>query len=155
MGTRKMSPSASFDAHEADIELEDFASSSSHPRRSAHGGEAAEPLLLASRPTSPVLDATGSSLSGIVVDRLYSLLPGRLQRHISVTMSKFSDSKAARLLERLETEHEPGLSNAQMFLTNHDLKPVEEARRKWGAWNFVGTISLFNLIVSLELAFGC
>ena len=23
-------------------------------------------------------------------------------------------------------------------LTNHDLKPVEPARRQWGAWNFVG-----------------
>jgi NCS1 family nucleobase:cation symporter-1 len=53
-------------------------------------------------------------------------------------MGKFGDSKAARLLRKLEVDSEPGLTNAQLFLTNNDLKPVEEARRKWGNWNFVG-----------------
>ena len=53
-------------------------------------------------------------------------------------MKKLGESKAARLLRKLEVDAEPGLTNAHMFLTNHDLKPVEEARRTWGTWNFVG-----------------
>ncbi|CRK16063.1 hypothetical protein BN1723_002240 [Verticillium longisporum] len=32
---------------------------------------------------------------------------------------------------------EEGLSNTQLMLINHDLKPVEKARRVWGTWNFV------------------
>ncbi|KAI5777267.1 permease for cytosine/purines, uracil, thiamine, allantoin-domain-containing protein [Geopyxis carbonaria] len=46
--------------------------------------------------------------------------------------------KATTLLRRLEVDNEPGLTNAQLMLTNHDLKPVEPARRQWGPWNFVG-----------------
>ncbi|KAL7266464.1 uracil permease [Rhizina undulata] len=42
------------------------------------------------------------------------------------------------LLQRVECGHEPGLTNAQLMLTNHDLKPVEPARRQWGSWNYVG-----------------
>ncbi|KZO94308.1 hypothetical protein CALVIDRAFT_539063 [Calocera viscosa TUFC12733] len=41
-------------------------------------------------------------------------------------------------LHKLESPHEPGLSSAQLMLTNDDLKPVEPARRQWGPWNFVG-----------------
>ncbi|KAF8545302.1 permease for cytosine/purines, uracil, thiamine, allantoin-domain-containing protein [Trichophaea hybrida] len=41
-------------------------------------------------------------------------------------------------LRKLETNHEPGLTDAQLMLTNDDLKPVEPARRQWGPWNFVG-----------------
>jgi len=37
-----------------------------------------------------------------------------------------------------EVEAEPGLSNKELFLTNHDLKPVEPERRQWKAFNFVG-----------------
>ncbi|OAQ90063.1 uridine permease Fui1 [Purpureocillium lilacinum] len=40
--------------------------------------------------------------------------------------------------DRLAVESEPGLTASQLMLTNHDLKPVERARRQWGAWNFVG-----------------
>lgn len=40
--------------------------------------------------------------------------------------------------DRLAVENEPGLTNTQLMLTNHDLKPVEPARRQWGPWNFVG-----------------
>ena len=36
-----------------------------------------------------------------------------------------------------EVEAEPGLTNKQLFLTNHDLKPVEPERRKWSKRNFV------------------
>jgi len=53
-------------------------------------------------------------------------------------MSRFRGSNASRLLGKLETESEPGLTNAQLMLTNHDLKPVEPERRQWGPWNFVG-----------------
>ncbi|RMZ75321.1 hypothetical protein DV737_g5360, partial [Chaetothyriales sp. CBS 132003] len=36
-----------------------------------------------------------------------------------------------------ECEAEPGLTNKQLFLTNHDLKPVEPERRQWKHLNFV------------------
>lgn len=38
-------------------------------------------------------------------------------------MEKLNDSKAGRFLKKLEVESEPGLTNAQLMLTNHDLKP--------------------------------
>ncbi|KAK5322511.1 uracil permease [Exophiala xenobiotica] len=53
-------------------------------------------------------------------------------------MARLRSSKAATLLTKLQTDSEPGLSNAQLMLTNYDLKPVEPARRQWGPWNFVG-----------------
>ncbi|KIW58311.1 hypothetical protein PV05_02840 [Exophiala xenobiotica] len=53
-------------------------------------------------------------------------------------MARLRTSKAATLLTKLQTDSEPGLSSAQLMLTNHDLKPVEPARRQWGPWNFVG-----------------
>ncbi|KAI1613195.1 NCS1 family nucleobase:cation symporter-1 [Exophiala viscosa] len=53
-------------------------------------------------------------------------------------MARFKDSKCASLLSKLETASEPGSTSAQLMLTNHDLKPVEPARRQWGPWNFVG-----------------
>lgn len=43
-----------------------------------------------------------------------------------------------RFADKLAVDAEPGLSTAQLMLTNHDLKPVEPARRRWGPWNFVG-----------------
>lgn len=55
-------------------------------------------------------------------------------------MSRFRGPKTSRLLDKLQTESEPGLTNAQLMLTNHDLKPVERARRQWGPWNFVGRL---------------
>ncbi|KAK1773344.1 uracil permease [Copromyces sp. CBS 386.78] len=47
-------------------------------------------------------------------------------------------SAVGRWSDRLAVEAEPGLTTAQLMLTNHDLKPVEAKRRTWGAWNFVG-----------------
>jgi nucleobase:cation symporter-1, NCS1 family len=41
------------------------------------------------------------------------------------------------LAEKIAVENEPGLTSAQLMLTNHDLRPVEPARRQWGPWNFV------------------
>lgn len=48
--------------------------------------------------------------------------------------------KGARLrrwADKLAVKSEPGLTSAQLMLTNHDLKPVEPGRRQWGPWNFV------------------
>ena len=59
-------------------------------------------------------------------------------------MENFGYTKVGRLLQKLEVDNETGLTNAQMFLTNRDLMPVEEARRKWGGWNFVGESRLHN-----------
>ncbi|MCJ1445979.1 MAG: hypothetical protein MMC23_006484 [Stictis urceolatum] len=53
-------------------------------------------------------------------------------------MEKIKNTKVARVVDKLAVESEPGLTNAQLLLTNHDLKPVEPERRQWGAWNFVG-----------------
>lgn len=45
------------------------------------------------------------------------------------------------LIYRLEVPNPQGLDNKQLFLTNHDLEPVEEGRRRmlqlawpFGAW---------------------
>ncbi|KAI9880498.1 MAG: hypothetical protein M1830_002538 [Pleopsidium flavum] len=53
-------------------------------------------------------------------------------------MEKVRTSKIAHYVDKLAVSSEPGLTNAQSMLTNHDLKPVEPERRQWGAWNFVG-----------------
>ncbi|KAK0391386.1 hypothetical protein NLU13_0886 [Sarocladium strictum] len=47
-------------------------------------------------------------------------------------------SRVTRWANKLAVEAEPGLTNTQLMLTNHDLKPVEVERRQWGPWNFVG-----------------
>lgn len=38
-------------------------------------------------------------------------------------MESTKRTRAARLMDKLAIESEPGLSNAQLMLTNHDLKP--------------------------------
>ncbi|KAG8969413.1 hypothetical protein FRC03_003104 [Tulasnella sp. 419] len=43
-----------------------------------------------------------------------------------------------KLVEKLEVEHEPGLTNTEMFLNNEDLLPVVPEKRTWRSWNFVG-----------------
>ncbi|KAI9644008.1 uracil permease [Ciborinia camelliae] len=53
-------------------------------------------------------------------------------------MEKVKDTKVGYWADKLAVESEPGLTNAQLMLNNHDLKPVEPERRQWGAWNFVG-----------------
>ncbi|EON69482.1 NCS1 family nucleobase:cation symporter-1 [Coniosporium apollinis CBS 100218] len=53
-------------------------------------------------------------------------------------MEKVKSSKLAHWTDKLAVSSEPGLSNTQLLLTNHDLKPVEPERRQWGPWNFVG-----------------
>ncbi|ELU45939.1 uridine permease Fui1 [Rhizoctonia solani AG-1 IA] len=44
--------------------------------------------------------------------------------------------RSSSLLKRLEVEHEPDLTNTQLFLSNEDLQPVPPERRTWKAWNF-------------------
>ncbi|KAL8873498.1 MAG: hypothetical protein Q9174_001054 [Haloplaca sp. 1 TL-2023] len=53
-------------------------------------------------------------------------------------MEKLKESKVTYYVNKLAVKSEPGLTNAQLMLTNHDLKPVEPERRQWGPWNFVG-----------------
>lgn len=48
----------------------------------------------------------------------------------------FTATTAITLTPRLK--HSSSLTWNLHQLTNHDLKPVERARRQWGAWNFVG-----------------
>ncbi|KAI9367813.1 permease for cytosine/purines, uracil, thiamine, allantoin-domain-containing protein [Aspergillus egyptiacus] len=42
-----------------------------------------------------------------------------------------------RWIKKLEVESESGLTNTQLMLTNHDLRPVEPDRRVWRWYNFV------------------
>ncbi|TWU78626.1 hypothetical protein ED733_005141 [Metarhizium rileyi] len=49
-----------------------------------------------------------------------------------------SHSCLRRWIKILEVPSEPGVTATQLMLINHDLKPVEEERRQWGPWNYVG-----------------
>ncbi|KAI1269122.1 permease for cytosine/purines, uracil, thiamine, allantoin-domain-containing protein [Xylariaceae sp. FL1019] len=53
-------------------------------------------------------------------------------------MRRLQGSRLKTWADRLAVDHEEGLTTRQLMLTNHDLKPVEPARRQWGPWNFVG-----------------
>lgn len=57
---------------------------------------------------------------------------------LDIIIEKIKDSRFARLIDRCAVESEAGLTNTQLMLTNHDLKPVEPERRQWGTWNFAG-----------------
>lgn len=63
-------------------------------------------------------------------------------------MEKVKSTRFAHIVDKLAVESEPGLTNAQLMLNNHDLKPVEPARRQWGPWNFVGfwVADSFNIV---------
>lgn len=43
----------------------------------------------------------------------------------------------SKLSKKLEVQKKGDLTTAQMFLVNHDLKPVEQARRSWSWYNYV------------------
>ncbi|TAQ90921.1 hypothetical protein B7494_g811 [Chlorociboria aeruginascens] len=64
-------------------------------------------------------------------------------------MEKVKSTMLSHYAEKLAVESEPGLTNVQLMLNNHDLKPVEPQRRQWGAWNFVG----FWIADSFNIAF--
>ncbi|KUI55940.1 Uracil permease [Cytospora mali] len=57
---------------------------------------------------------------------------------IPAVMDQSRGPRLRRLAQKLAVDHEPGLTDAQLMLTNDDLKPVEPERRQWSAWNFVG-----------------
>ena len=48
-------------------------------------------------------------------------------------MEKFKSTKLAYWANKLAVESEPGLTNAQLMLNNHDLKP---GKRDIGSWCF-------------------
>lgn len=52
-------------------------------------------------------------------------------------METTKESTFLRWLDKISAESEPGLTNAQLMLANHDLKPVEPERRQWRSHNFV------------------
>lgn len=133
----KISCMSSSFGHE-EIELDNIPSSSARPADTLC--ESSEPLLSDSSVPSTRLSqkVAEQSLSGVALRWLFSLLPVHLQRPTILVMARLRTSKAATLLTKLQTDSEPGLSSAQLMLTNHDLKPVEPARRQWGPWNFVG-----------------
>ncbi|KAI0391359.1 permease for cytosine/purines, uracil, thiamine, allantoin-domain-containing protein [Xylariaceae sp. FL0594] len=53
-------------------------------------------------------------------------------------MERLHTSRAKSWIDKVAVDNEEGLTATQLMLTNHDLKPVEPARRQWGPWNFVG-----------------
>jgi hypothetical protein len=71
-----------------------------------------------------------------------------------IIMEKVKSTKIAYFVDKLAVESEPGLTNAQLMLNNHDLKPVEPERRQWGPWNFVGfwVADSFNIVSFLSSA---
>ncbi|KAJ5046146.1 uracil permease [Penicillium rubens] len=46
-------------------------------------------------------------------------------------------TKLKWILDKAAVENEPGLTNAQMMLTNNDLRPVDPERRQWKWINFI------------------
>jgi hypothetical protein len=56
---------------------------------------------------------------------------------LSVVMEKVKSSRLVYWADKLATTSEPGLSSAELMLTNEDLKPVEPEHRTWGTWNFI------------------
>jgi hypothetical protein len=103
------------------------------------------PLLETSSFERSRKDLAERTLSGIACAWLFSLLPLYLQDCITGIMST---GKVKKWAAKLAVESEPGLTNAQLMLTNHDLKPVEPERRQWGPWNFVGfwVADSFNIV---------
>lgn len=67
---------------------------------------------------------------------------------LDIIMEKVKQTRIAHLVDKLAVEQEHGLTNAQLMLNNHDLKPVEPERRQWGPWNFVGfwVADSFNIV---------
>ena len=56
-----------------------------------------------------------------------SILYRRGDPHISGIMEKIRRSKVSQVVDKLAVSSEPGLTNAQLMLTNHDLKPGESS----------------------------
>ena len=73
--------------------------------------------------TTPLLQHDGAGLTSPPID-------------IGI-MGTIKGSKVWAFFDKIAVDSEPGLTNAQLMLTNHDLKPVEPARRQWRSRNFV------------------
>ncbi|KAI9792721.1 MAG: hypothetical protein M1816_001820 [Peltula sp. TS41687] len=106
----------------------------------------------------PLLVTDSSSIDGVPLEGTYRDQTHDLPRRLGAAQESFLNpfqnqsiatnttrsratmktSKIKRVLDKVAVESEPGLSNAQLMLANHDLKPVEPARRQWRGWNFVG-----------------
>ncbi|CAH2351652.1 allantoin permease [[Candida] railenensis] len=54
-----------------------------------------------------------------------------------VTSLNTSQSKWEKFLDYIAVQEKGDLTTVQMFLYNHDLRPVEEARRAWSWYNYV------------------
>jgi len=118
----------------ADIELELLLpSSSTHPVDITEDDVAhlhdSEPLLPSSAYKKKIIEETEYSLSSVTFDWLLHQLPPSWRLRYTDIMAK---SKLSQLSRKLQTVSEPGLTNAQLMLTNFDLKPVEPERRQWG-----------------------
>ena len=94
--------------------------------------EEEEPLL-SQDPSSPTptpirnLSSIGQRLEPSNLSRQTSTRR-KYSRHrpagrITAIMEKVRDSKVARIVDKLAVSSEPGLTNAQLMLTNFDLKP--------------------------------
>jgi hypothetical protein len=117
-----------------DIELESFLpSSSTHPVDISEDDVAhlhdSEPLLPSSADRKRLIEEAEYSLSSVAFDWLFHQLPPSWRSRYTDIMMK---SKLSQLSRKLQTASEPGLTNAQLMLTNFDLKPVEPERRQWG-----------------------
>ncbi|KAH7400037.1 permease for cytosine/purines, uracil, thiamine, allantoin-domain-containing protein [Cadophora sp. MPI-SDFR-AT-0126] len=114
------------------------------PRNSFTNSEEYEPLL--SGPSTPrrtrrhstrTLD---SAFGGGIINSEHDIVNHSSDEinFFDFIMDKVRGTKVAYWADKVAVESEPGLTNAQLMLHNHDLKPVEAERRQWGAWNFVG-----------------
>ncbi|KAG9248617.1 permease for cytosine/purines, uracil, thiamine, allantoin-domain-containing protein [Calycina marina] len=95
-----------------------------------------EPLLASQRRFTTEENSKDSNNRETAWDR-YKISPDQ-SLFFDFIMEKVRSSKVGYYMSKFAVENEPGLSNAQLMLHNHDLKPVEAERRQWGPWNFVG-----------------
>lgn len=125
-------------SHLCSFELDDFQLVGSDRRSdpsAIHEGLSAlleEEPLLHKDPSSPTPPPPRNSLrdlgqrAGASNSRTGSRIhyrPHRSSSRIAAIMEKIRESKVARIANKLAVSSEPGLTNAQLMLTNFDLKP--------------------------------
>lgn len=98
--------------------------------------------------TTPISNLPASPTLSIEDNFIVSFHSSDENAFFDFIMEKVRESKIGCFFEKLAVDSEPGLTNAQLMLNNHDLKPVEQERRQWGAWNFVGfwVSDSFNIV---------
>ena len=72
-----------------------------------------------SSPTLPNFNTLDQQRKSLISRQRQYRITGR----VTAIMEKVKDSKVARLVDKLAVTSEPGLTNAQLMLTNFDLKP--------------------------------